>query len=236
MAAVLASGDGAVLTGEAAAALYLALPWNPCRIDIVAVHQVRSRGGFHARRGQLVRGDRTRRHGIAVASLARVLFDLARTHTAEQVARVMHEAEFRRELRMRQVRAMLTRHHGHRGAGVLRSALRLHEGDSSGVHSGLEVAFLALIRAAGLPEPKVNVRIRIGAKRPRPDFHWPEARLIVETDGSASHARTRTRVDDAERDLTFTAAGWRVLRIPPRMVFERGDELVRLIAPLLEPN
>jgi very-short-patch-repair endonuclease len=42
---------------------------------------------------------------------------------------------------------------------------------------------LELVREAGLPLPVVNARIA-GYEV---DFHWPAARLIVETDGRETH-------------------------------------------------
>jgi very-short-patch-repair endonuclease len=46
----------------------------------------------------------------------------------------------------------------------------------------------------------------------RPDFCWPEARLIVEADGAAVHAGRRAHARDTRRDVLLTNAGWTVLR------------------------
>jgi very-short-patch-repair endonuclease len=53
--------------------------------------------------------------------------------------------------------------------------------------SSLEDAFLALLDRHGLPRPRVNVPM-LGYTL---DFLWPQARLIVETDGRGAHATRR---------------------------------------------
>jgi very-short-patch-repair endonuclease len=50
------------------------------------------------------------------------------------------------------------------------------------------------------------------------DFHWPEQRLVVETDGWRVHGRRRAFEDDRARDARLHAAGWIVLRFTWRQV------------------
>ncbi len=52
------------------------------------------------------------------------------------------------------------------------------------------------------------------------DFCWPDARLIVETEGR--HHLTRAAFErDRGRDALLTALGWRVMRFTTRQV--RGE-------------
>lgn len=44
------------------------------------------------------------------------------------------------------------------------------------------------------------------------DFHWPEHRLIAETDGRAHHARRKAFAKDRVRDAELLADGWRTVR------------------------
>jgi len=44
------------------------------------------------------------------------------------------------------------------------------------------------------------------------DFHWPEHRLIVETDGREHHARRRDFARDRARDAENLVRGWRTVR------------------------
>jgi very-short-patch-repair endonuclease len=82
--------------------------------------------------------------------------------------------------------------------------------------SELERKLLASLRAAGLPRPLVNHRL--GPYRP--DFLWPEQKLIVETDGWAAHGHRIAFEEDRKRDAWFQAAGYKVLRFTWRQVME----------------
>jgi hypothetical protein len=63
---------------------------------------------------------------------------------------------------------------------------------SAGTRSYREDAFLAIVDAAGLPEPLVNTP----TLDVEPDFRWPERRLVVEVDGPG-HRRERAKRNDA---------------------------------------
>ena len=56
--------------------------------------------------------------------------------------------------------------------------------DPADVRSVLELRFLRMCAAHGLPRPQVNVRIGEWM----PDFYWPDWGLIVETDSVAFHS------------------------------------------------
>ena len=79
-----------------------------------------------------------------------------------------------------------------RGNGKLRKVL---EGavDPKDVRSVLELRFLRMCAAHGLPRPQVNVRMGEWT----PDFYWPEWGLIVETDSVAFHSTAWERQRDA---------------------------------------
>ena len=81
-----------------------------------------------------------------------------------------------------------------------------------GPRSPLEAAFLALCDEA----PLVNGTVE-GFEV---DFHWPDARLIVETDGHEHHGTRAAFERDRARDQALMAAGWTVLRFTYRQVLE----------------
>ena len=56
--------------------------------------------------------------------------------------------------------------------------------DPADVRSVLELRFLRMCAAHGLPRPQVNVRMGEWT----PDFYWPEWGLVVETDSVAFHS------------------------------------------------
>ena len=75
--------------------------------------------------------------------------------------------------------------------------------------SELERRFLALVDRHGLPRPKVNSRI----EGYEVDFGWPEAKLIVETDGFAAHGTRKAFVNDRLRDRRLRRAGFETVRL-----------------------
>jgi very-short-patch-repair endonuclease len=209
LAAVLACGAGAALSHASAAALWGLRPRRGPRVDVTV-----PRGGGRARRGVLIvhraalEADEVGVvDAIPVTTPARTLLDLADILPRRALERVLDEAHYLRlDLRGLEPR------HGRRGAGRLRAVLDVHEPGTTRTRSVLEERMLALCRRFNLPRPEVNVEL--GGKEV--DFRWPEARLIVETDGWAAHG-TRTAFErDRRRDAEHAAAGWRVMRFTDR--------------------
>lgn len=216
-AAVLASGEGALLAGRAAAAAWSIVRVPPPVIVVLAPRQRRSHDGVTVRESCTLTGvDRSSRHGIPVTSVPRTLLDLGVDLDPYELANVVHEAEYRGALRPRAVISVLERNATHRGARSLRRALAIRETGSVGVRSRLELRFLRWLRAAGVPEPLVNTRILVGDEWLEVDLHWPDVRLCVEVDGPG-HSRPRTVAEDRRRDALLAAAGWRVVRVAGRL-------------------
>lgn len=78
--------------------------------------------------------------------------------------------------------------------------------------SQLEQRFLAIIDRHGLPRPKVNTLI----EGYEVDFAWPEAKLIVETDGFAAHGTRKAFESDRLRDRRLGRVGFHTMRLTPR--------------------
>jgi predicted transcriptional regulator of viral defense system len=113
LAAVLAAGDGAVLSHLAAA-----VHWKIWRrrwdgIDVTVPGQRRSRAGFRVHRCRnLDPRDTTRYQGIPITTPARTLVDLADTLTSHQLANVIHEAAFRNRFDETRTREAMQRAQG----------------------------------------------------------------------------------------------------------------------------
>jgi hypothetical protein len=211
MAAVLAAGDGAVLSHLCAATLWRAWRRAPLHPDVTAPRYLRPHAGINLHRARRLDGaDVTVRDGVPVTTMARTLVDLADVLDAARLANVIHEAAFRHRFDRAATRAAMERANGRR-LRVLDDALRLNALGSAGTKSELEDRFLGLVRAAGLPEPLPNVVVPASERRIEVDFHWPELGLCVEVDGPG-HARPRTRRDDEARDRALRTAGLEVLR------------------------
>ena len=97
---------------------------------------------------------------------------------------------------------------------VLDLVPRTADDDAEPTLSELERALRPALKAAGLPRPRVNEFV-LGH---RVDFHWPEHRVVVETDGWRTHSRRRAFESDRARDAQLAAAGWIVLRFTWRQV------------------
>jgi very-short-patch-repair endonuclease len=211
LAAVLACGEGAVLSHRSAAAHWGLLPSDATRIDVTAP---RTRGGdakvrLHRSRSLIAR-DTDTHQGIPITSLARTLLDLAATVRPDRLERALAQAQRLQLYDHSAVTDLLARANGHRGKRALAEATA-H--DPKLTASDWEIRLLKLVRAAALPEPLVNLPLDApDYGQCRPDFHWPAHRLIVETDGWATH-RTRAAFErDRAKDAALTAAGYRVVR------------------------
>ena len=95
--------------------------------------------------------------------------------------------------------------------------------------SKLERRLLPLIGQAGLPRPLVNHRI--GPYRA--DFVWPDQRVIVETDGFATHGHRAAFEEDRARDAALQAAGYVVLRFTHRQITRQPMRVVAQLAAVL---
>lgn len=77
----------------------------------------------------------------------------------------------------------------------------------------------------GLPKPKLNAEIRVDGRASsltqrsivRPDELWEELKLILEYMGS-HHAEARRMSEDASRDNTLGAMGYKVIHVTKRQV------------------
>ena len=74
--------------------------------------------------------------------------------------------------------------------------------------SPLEIDFVLLCEANGIPIPEPNVR----KGRFVPDMTWEEARLIVELDGRDAHTSEAQRATDASRQKWLESLGYTVIR------------------------
>jgi very-short-patch-repair endonuclease len=207
IAAVLACGDGAVLSHGSAAALWgLLRPLEgPVHVSVPTTTGRARRPGIHLHRCPSLnapvdlspsppylqreggRGRQvltTHRHNIPATTIPRTIEDLRRTNLLPPhlLRRATRQAEQK----------------GHRLAGLATDRTR----------SDLETLFLALCRRHRLPPPEVNVKL----VNWEVDFLWRSQRLVVETDFWAYHRGSVAFEDDHARDLDLRSAGYSVLR------------------------
>jgi very-short-patch-repair endonuclease len=221
IAAVLASGEGAVLSHASAAAHWGIRQTAAAVVDVTVPVRSGRRGqrGIRLHRSRrLGREDFTVHEGIATTTVARTLLDLADVLPAQGLKRTIDEAEYQRRLDMTALLAAVNGNPGRRGSRVLQLATAPPEL----TRSELEQRFLAMLARRGLPRPLVNATIE-GCEV---DFAWPEHKLIVELDGFAAHGRRSAFERDRLRDRRLARAGYRTLRLTERMVRYDEDAIV----------
>lgn len=207
LAAVKASGEGAVLSHQSAGIFWELLTRydGPIHITVpIGRHPRPTRGiAVHRSRTLGVR-DAVRRDGIPVTTPTRTLTDLKRVLPRERWEAAVDRA---------------------RGKGISVAELI----DEAPTRSALERRFLRLCRRHRIPAPRVNVLVGGFLV----DFLWPDARLIVEVDGYEFHRDRASFESDRARDAELTAQGHRVLRFTYRQVTERPARVAARIRALL---
>ena len=172
MAAVLACGQGAVLSHTSAAALWGLGRWGgPFE---VTTRTCRRHEGIRVHRSRtLTRADVTRHYGIPTTTPARTLHDLARVLDPPALTRAVNDAR-------------------------LRHLVKIDEPRTGPTRSVFEDAFLAFVDRHALPRPEVN-QIVAGYEV---DMLWRPRRLIAELDGRAYHEDSFEEDRDRDAALT----------------------------------
>lgn len=219
MAAVLACGEGAVLSHHSAAALWgLLRPIDgPIHVSIPTQQNRRSRRGIHLHRcpslaelfpspsSSAIRGGRggqlvTYRHRIPVTTIQRTVDDLDGSVPPYLLRRARRQAEL--------------------------MGVRLEGAERSRSRSDLEEDFLGLCLAYELLPPEHNVKIG----RWEVDFVWREQRVAVEIDSFTYHRGAVAFHDDRARDLDLRQRGFTVLRFSERQLEEEPARVAADVA------
>ena len=171
---------------------------------------------------------------IPVTTVARTLVDLTDVLGSDRVLRAIREAEFLQLLDLVALKAAVQRAHGRKRLRVLTEALA-HHTPGQIVREELEHRFLELVRAAGLPAPETNVKIKARGRTYEIDCLWRAQRVAVELDGRAAHARTTAFESDRRKDAALNAIGLRPLRFTWfRVTNEPADVIGELDATLAQ--
>lgn len=219
MAAALACGRGAVLSHFSAGQL-----WGLCGSYGPVEVLRRSGGAMH--RG--IRLHQTRRlepyevtveNAIPVASIERVLLDLAGRTDTRRLERMFVQAFKSGGLSWARLDRVLGRRRGCRGVGRLRQISAEVAPGALETRSVAEVDFLALCRHASIPTPSVNV-LAVGHLV---DFLWPAQKVVVETDSWRYHSDGLAFERDHQTDVDLLAAGYDVHRATCKMLERNPD-------------
>jgi very-short-patch-repair endonuclease len=191
MAAVLACGEGAVLSHTCAAALwgFMKPPRGPVHVTSPSINGRRRRDGIVVHRSASLGASSvpraTSRQNVPVTTPQRTIDDLHGFVAPYEERRAIRQAEL---------------------AGFrLDAATRRRTGRT---RSDLELAFQRLWARHGIPRPEVNVKVGAWTV----DFLWRAERVAVETDFYAYHRGSVAFEDDHRRELDLRRAGFRVCR------------------------
>ena len=226
LAAVLACGEGALLSGRAAVHLFGLIKGPAPKPEVTTTTQRRPPGVRVHRARRIDRRDAMTWEGIPITTVARTVVDMAAHSTPDEVAVIFHEAAVRYRVKPHHVEAVLKRRPNAKGAKALR---RVINGDERVLLSELERGFIALLTRAQLPLPKTNI--------PRHghwvDCRWPEYNLTVELDTYRYHGTRRAWEQDQKRERKARARGDEYRRYVWGDVFEEPEATVSELRQLL---
>jgi very-short-patch-repair endonuclease len=208
LAAVLACGEGAVLSHRSAAALWGIRRYTG-KPEVTAPHAHRRGSLIVVSRSAITPAECTVHRGIPCTTPERTLIDFATVAQPHEIDRAVREAEFLRIVDFARLEAMLD---GRRQIQSLRDAIAHAANSPAHTRSELEDRFRALVLDADLPTPEYNATLELDTTPIEVDVLWREQKVIVELDGWQSHGTRTQFAEDRRRDREAAAVGYQVLR------------------------
>jgi very-short-patch-repair endonuclease len=230
-AALLACGEGAVLSGRSALYVWGLVKTAPREVEVtVPGRHCRKRKGIRLRLVDALPSQDVRtRHGLALTFPARALIDYAADASPDELGDAVAEARSRELIREGELEAAVTRARRLPGAAQMRAFLR-EEGGPAITRSRAERRFRKLLQDAHLPQPKLNGRVAGLCV----DFLWEAEKVVLEVDGYRFHSHRRAFENDRKRDRILSDAGYHVIRVTWRHFTEETLALIAHIARMLD--
>lgn len=226
MAATLACGPNAYLSHGSAARLWgIRGSRRPHEVLRVSGHR-RPHGVWLHQTRSLPDEDVTVEASIPVTSVERTIMDNVGRLDERQLERMIVGADRSGRLVWRELHRVIEHGNGRKGLRRLRRVAARVDPRAADTVSPLEVDFFSLCQRAGLPLPQVNVLIEGHSI----DFYWPQAKVVVETDGYAYHKDRAAFERDHEITVALTAAGYTVHRATYRMLERDPGPFLALVA------
>jgi hypothetical protein len=212
MAAVLACGEGTVLSHDSAAALWGLRRW-PEIPEVTTPNHIRRAHITTHRSTTLQRTDRRVQLHIPATSAGRAIADIAPRLSDKQLTRATQDA----------------RHEGHLKPTDLHRVLlrcprlqQLVDPNQNPTNSGLEDELKSWLTQHGLPIPVINAEVNGHTV----DALFPEHKVILELDSWPYHKDYPQWRSDRERDGENLAhGGFRTLRIPEQLTNRKATQL-----------
>ncbi len=238
LAAVLASGPGAVASFRTAACLWGIDGFGPGapEISIPRGRRLRRAGVRVHESTDLDRCRTVVRDRIPTTGLGRTLLDIGRYVTSPRLRLAVEWSRRNRALTWNQLAATLVAHarRGRPGVRRLREVIAADAARDEVTDSDFELMVMALLAEHGLPEPVLHLRIFDGTRFvAEVDLAYPELHLAVELDGSV-HRQVEPWERDHVKLVELDALGWTVLPFTWRSYVERPDWLVARVRAALD--
>lgn len=160
--------------------------------------------------------------GFKTTTLARALLDAAPMLDDEKL-----EAAYERSVKEHGLDPSLIPKRNKR----LNQLIADHKLGTAMTDSELENLFRRILKAAQLPQPLSNQDVWTGERFYKPDFLWPQQKVIVEIDGWEVHRSQREA--DSRREADLSAMGFHVQRFMKLQLIRHPDEPVRALRPFL---
>ena len=221
LGAVLCCGDGALLSHRSAAELWCFVAEVPGDMHVTVPRRMRGRNGVVVHRAAHPEG--TVYRGIPVTSPLQTLADFAADASDHELRGAVAAVQQTRLLRAEHVPELRARARGKRGGAALGAIL---DAGVSPSRSRSEARVSRHLRAAGLRDPEVNVRV-LGHEV---DFLWREEKVILEIDTYDFHADVVAFERDRARDLELENAGYQVIRATEEQVPQATPRIAAALA------
>jgi very-short-patch-repair endonuclease len=218
-AATIACGERSMLFGRSTSQLYGVLGGRIGPIELTAPPGSRTHPGLICRRVAVPLEDRRVISGVPTCSLPWALLGLAATGRGGVVGKALEQADRMGILYANDVIALLKSRKGQPGTRILSDLLDAHVLPDEGLESELEIEFLRVCRADGIPEGERQVLL----EGERVDVYFPAAHLAIELDSFRDHARKGPFVRDRRKLVKLQLAGYTVLLFTWTDVFDRPD-------------
>jgi hypothetical protein len=218
-AAVLAGGEGALLSHDSAAALYELREWPPMPEVTVLTHRLRPGVRVHRSR-TLTRADVTRQYGIPVTTAGRAILDVAGRLSDAELIQIVSDA--RRAGRLGPTAL-------HRLLATSVRAARLIDPEQAPSESIFMAMFLLFLKRYRLPIPLTEYWFH-GF---RVDAIYPAHRLIIELDSWEFHSNPLQFERDRMRDAVAIKYRHDTLRITWKRMTEHPRQLASELRALL---
>ena len=226
MAAVLAAGEGALLSSRSAARVWRILPPAVEWVDVTCPPgRVVRRKGIVAHESVVQEDERQVVDGIPVTSPFRTVFDLAALLDERGLERAWHEAEVRGLRDRVSLPMLLERYPGRRGSRNLRALLEAAE-PVGFTRNDFEEAFVALVDRYGVSRPRMNGDLHLRGRFFQIDALWEAERVAVELDSRSVHGTNKHFESDKRRDRILLAEGWRTVRVTWRQLKDEPAEVI----------